>query len=114
MIKCEFLIERQGRQYVLYAGLLHEAYSRGLKRISTELLQAPDEGNGNVAICKATVEMEDGRTFTGIGDASPKNVGRGIVPHLTRMAETRSKARALRDAVNLGTLLSAEELGGGE
>ena len=112
MIKDEFLIQRNGKTYVLYSGLLDAAHSRGLKGISTELLQAPDEGNGNVAICKATVEMEDGRTFTGIGDANPRNVSRSIVPHLTRMAETRAKARALRDAVNVAGLASLEELGG--
>ena len=109
----EFLITRSGKQYVLFAGLLDEAHNRGLKGIDTELLQVPAEANGNVAICKATVELEDGRTFGGIGDASPDNVGRSIVPHLIRMAETRSKARALRDAVNVG-VTALEELSDGE
>ena len=108
-----FMITRQGKQYVLFAGLLDEAHNRGLKGIDTELLQVPSEANGNVAICKATVELEDGRTFGGIGDASPENVGRNIVPHLIRMAETRSKARALRDAVNVG-VTALEELSDGE
>lgn len=110
----EFLIQRQGKTYVLYAGLLSEAHSQELKGISTELIQVPDESNANVAIVKATADMGDGRSFTGIGDANPKNVGRNIVPHLIRMAETRAKARALRDAVNVGSLVSIEELGGAE
>jgi hypothetical protein len=109
----EFLITRQGKQYVLFAGLLDEAHSRGLGSIDTELVQAPTEENGQVAICKARVEMEDGRTFSGIGDASPENVGRNIVPHIIRMAETRAKARALRDAVNVGAT-ALEELADGD
>ncbi len=109
----EFLITRQGKQYVLFAGLLDEAHGRGLRGIDTELLQVPEDSNGSVAIVKATCEMEDGRRFSGIGDASPENVSRNIVPHLIRMAETRAKARALRDAVNVGAT-ALEELSDGD
>jgi hypothetical protein len=104
---------RQGKQYVLFAGLLDEAHNRGLRGIDTELVQVPTPENGNVAVVKATVEMEDDRTFSGIGDASPENVGRNIVPHIIRMAETRAKARALRDAVNVGAT-ALEELSDGD
>ena len=109
----EFMITRQGKQFVLFAGLLDEAHARGLKGIDTDLVQVPTPENNNVAIVKATVEMEDGRTFSGIGDASPENVGRMIAPHIIRMAETRAKARALRDAVNVGAT-SLEELSDNE
>ena len=105
----EFFIERQGKRFVLYAGLLEEAHERGLRSIETELLQIPGGENGEVAIARAVVRTEDGK-FTGIGDASPGNVGRAIVPHVIRMAETRAKARALRDAVNIGAT-ALEELG---
>ena len=107
------MITRQGKQYVLFAGLLDEAHNLGLKGIDTDLIQIPDESNGNVAIVKATAEMEDERRFSGIGDASPDNVGRNIAPHLIRMAETRAKARALRDAVNVGAT-AMEELSDGD
>jgi hypothetical protein len=58
-----------------------------------------------VAICHATVETTKG-SFDGIGDASPTNVGRAIVPHLIRMSETRAVARAFRVAVNVGEALA--------
>ncbi len=109
----EFLITRQGKQYVLFQGLLDEAHSLGLRGIDTDLIQIPDDSNGNVAIVKATAEMDDGRRFSGLGDASPDNVGRNIAPHVIRMAETRAKARALRDAVNVGAT-ALEELSDGD
>ena len=108
----EYMIERQGKRFVLYAGLLEEAHSRGLRSIETELLQVPAKENGDVAIVKAVIRTEEGK-FGGIGDASPQNVNRAIAPHLIRMAETRAKARALRDAINVG-VTAFEELGGEE
>jgi hypothetical protein len=105
----EYMIERGGRRFVLYAGLLEEAHARGLRSIETELLQVPGAENGEVAIARAVVRTEEGK-FSGIGDASPSNVSRAIVPHIIRMAETRAKARALRDAINVG-VAALEELG---
>jgi hypothetical protein len=105
----EFLVERQGRQFALYAGLLDLAHQEGLRAITTELVQPPTDGNGQTAVCRAVVVTEKG-TFTGLGDASPTNVTRQMLPHLLRLAETRAKARALRDAVNVG-VAAVEELG---
>lgn len=107
-MKREFLIERQGRSFAMYAGLLDEAHQQGLKSIKTQMIQIPTPENGHVAICVAEVETERG-VFTGIGDATPQNVARLVAPHFIRMAETRAKARALRDAINVGTT-AIEEL----
>lgn len=98
------------KEVATYAGLLARAHEEGLRAIRTELLQVPTESNDQVAIVAATVETDKG-TFTGIGDASPSNVNRRIATALIRMAETRAKARALRDAVNIG-LVALEELAG--
>src|SRR5579884_117982 len=108
-MKKDYIITRQGKEFVLYEGLLDEAHQQGLKRITTTLIQIPHDDNGNVAVVAAEVETGKG-SFSGIGDASPQNVNRMIVPHLIRMAETRAKARALRDAVNVG-VTAVEELG---
>jgi hypothetical protein len=108
-MKKEFIVERNGKSFVLYAGLLDLAHERGLKAVTTTLVQIPSDLNGHMAIVHATVETSQG-TFTGLGDAAPDNVARMMVPHLIRMAETRAKARALRDAVNVG-VTALEELG---
>ncbi len=112
-MKKEFIVERQGKMFVLYAGLLNLAHEQGLKEIRTELVQVPHEDNSRVAICIATIVLEkDGvqSTFTGIGDAAPNNVAPAMQTALIRMAETRAKARAMRDAVNVG-VTALEELG---
>lgn len=109
----EHFVNLKGRRHVLYGGLLAMAHEDGLHEIHTELLQIPTEENGNVAIVKARVVMERNsgyQTFEGIGDASPANVGKMIAPHSIRHAETRAKARALRDAVNAAeAVLEGEE-----
>lgn len=97
------------REVATYAGLLARAHAEGLKRIATRLLQVPHPDNGDVAIASAEVEMRDGTTFTGIGDASPRNVPSRIAEATIRMAETRAKARALRDATDIG-IVALEEL----
>jgi len=98
------------KEVVTYPGLLSKAHEEGLTRIRTRLLQIPGDENGRTAIAKASVETSKGH-FDALGDASPDNVNSFIVPHLIRMAETRAKARALRDAVNIG-IVSFEELDG--
>ena len=98
------------KEVVTYQGLLQKAHEEGLARLRTTLVQVPTEDNGRTAIAKAEVETAKG-LFEGIGDACPENVDEFLVPHLIRVAETRAKARALRDAVNVG-VVSFEELDG--
>lgn len=106
--------DKQGRvvgrkEVARYSGLLAKAHDEGLRQVTTTMLQIPTKENHHTAIVLASVQTTKG-TFTGIGDASPENVRANIAPHLIRMAETRAKARALRDAVNIG-VVALEELG---
>jgi len=104
------VINLQGRDYATYPYVLNAAHEAGLQCIATRLLEIPDDANGQVAIVEAVVTLNGGKTFTAIGDASPRSVKSSLVPHIIRMAETRAKGRAMRDAVNIGQTL-AEELG---
>lgn len=97
------------KDVVTYAGLLNRAHQEGLKKVSTELIQSPSKANDMTAICMAEVVTEKG-TFRDYGDANPGNVDSMIIPHIIRMAVTRAKARAFRDAVNIG-VVAIEELG---
>lgn len=114
----KFVMQRQGKDMVLYAGLVDAAHRAGLIAIKTEIVQFPTKDNDHTTIVQATAvfpspgdDSENLRAFSGIGDANPQNVGKNIAPHSIRMAETRAKARALRDALNIG-MVTVEELGG--
>ena len=116
----EYVIVQQGREYVLSDGLLHGLVqlSRGFYDVATEIVQLPTAENAQTAVCTAKVTVFDPetgrvlRTATGIGDASPANVGRMVAIHCLRMAETRAVARALRHLLGVG-LTALEELGQG-
>lgn len=106
----KFIVNLQGKEFVTYEGLLDVAHHMKLKSIETELIQIPNSENGNTCIAKAVAKTEDGKEFHGYGDADPSNVNKLIAKHLIRMAETRAKARALRDLTNVG-MTAIEELG---
>jgi hypothetical protein len=103
-----------GKAVPTYGALLELAHKCGLSGIKTMLVQAPAPTNGGLAIVHATaVFVVDGAfaDYTGLGDASVANVGRGVAPHIVRVAETRAKVRALRDALCI-TDAALEEMGG--
>ena len=114
-----FVQLRQGRPFVSYAGLLDLLHqrSKGFFSIDTLVVQLPTEENGRTAVCTARVRVFDDQNLdvvtletSGIGDADPGNCTPAMRGHLLRLAETRAKARALRDAVNVG-MAALEELG---
>ena len=118
-IRPEFIVVRDGKPFVLYAGLLDLAHRIGLVGIETSLVQSP-VGPHYTAIVHARASKlvpADGtlpdrvETYDGLGDANEANTNRGISVHQIRLAETRAKARALRDLTNVG-VTALEELGG--
>lgn len=100
------------RDFVTYPGLLALAHELGLEEINTTVLQMPTDANGHVVVVRAVAKGKPG-LFTGLGDASPANTNRRVAPHAIRVAETRAKARALRDLTNV-RLVAIEELAGDE
>jgi hypothetical protein len=95
-----------GKPFVQYAGLLQVAHERGLVSLTTKI----EFHSADLVLASATATFADGRSFTEWADASPGNVKAHVRPHFPRMALTRAKARALRDALNIG-VTALEELG---
>jgi hypothetical protein len=104
----EFIVDLKGKRYPVYAGVLDVASKMGLKNLEVKHLQLPTEQNGWMAVVEAIAVFEDGRTFTDLGDASPKNCSPQIATAAIRMASTRAKGRVLRDAINCGMTLLEE------
>jgi predicted nucleic acid-binding Zn finger protein len=105
-----FITTIQGKEFVIYAGLLDLAHQKGLLKLEVQSIQYPTKENGNEAICRAIAESKIGEIFSDIGDANPGNCHQMIAKHIIRMASTRAKARALRDMTNIG-MTCLEELG---
>ena len=105
-----FIKNIEGKDFVLYAGLLDLAHQKGMTSMEVEILQFPNKDNGSMAIVKAFCESKLGETFSDIGDADPTNCNFKVAKHLLRMASTRAKARCLRDFTNVG-MTALEELG---
>jgi hypothetical protein len=105
-----FIKNIEGKDFVLYAGLLDLSTQVGMSSMEVEIVQIPTKENGMMAICKAYVESKRGETFSDVGDASPENCNYKVAKHLLRMSSTRAKARCLRSLTNVG-ITCLEELG---
>ena len=104
-----FIKQVEGRDFVLYAGLLDLSHQLHLTGMEVELMQYPMEENDYTAVCKA-VARTPGGVFIDWGDANAQNCNSKVAKHLIRMASTRAKARCLRDLTNVG-MTALEELG---
>src|SRR5205085_2568134 len=101
-----FLVPLHGKQFVLYAGLLALAHERGLVSLKAHFTSVSSE----LALAVAEATFADGRVFVEAADASPANCGAQVRAAYPRIALTRAKGRALRDALNI-TMCTLEELG---
>jgi hypothetical protein len=100
----EHIVELHGKRFVTFAGLLALAHTRGLTSLTA------DWTYNDVALSLAqAVAVFPFGTYTECGDATPDNVTKKVSPHFRRVALTRAKARALRDALNID-MVSLEEL----
>ena len=109
MRRAKQIVRLQGKEYVLFSGLLRTAHDNGLKSVDTEIISWDAEARA--AVVRAVVEGSRGR-YTAHGDASPDNVGRSIAGACLRMSETRAIARALRSYLGIG-MTALSELPGG-
>jgi hypothetical protein len=109
----EHIITIDGKPFVKYAGLLEAAHRAGLKDLQVKLIQSPSRDNGYTAVCEATAVIKTRsreKVYIEIGDANPASIGDSrFSVHAIRIAATRAKARALRDALRI-SICSVEEL----
>lgn len=116
--KHKFVKNLQGKEFVLYNGLISLGKEKGIKSLTSRILQYPSAENNNTIIVESTLvgfeeingEMQE-VTYTGIGDANTGNCNKMVGQHFIRMADTRAKGRALRDYLGIDMVMS-EELGG--
>jgi hypothetical protein len=101
-----FLTYLHSKPFVKYAGLLALAHERGLVSLKVRFISVTPD----LALAEAEATFADGTTYVDAADSTPQNVPQHIRPHFPRLALTRAKARALRDALNIN-LCSFEELG---
>ena len=104
-IPAAFVVTIQGKQFILFAGLLMLAHQQGLLSLTEEVTHCTD----TYVMAQARAEFDDGRVFRGVGDSSPDNVGKQVKVHWRRLAGTRAMARCLRNALNIN-LVAVEEL----
>lgn len=93
-----------GKQFVYLRGLEKLAKARGVVSATCQRLDRLPDGMA----CTYRYQFVDGGTYDGSADATIKNCDGNFKLYCTAMAESRSKARALRTAFGI-SLCSVEE-----
>jgi hypothetical protein len=94
-----------GKDFITYEGLLAMAHEQGLILLRAEFVSVTE----TLALAMAWATFREGREFRDAADATPDNVNANVKAHFPRVALTRTKARVLRDALNIG-MIAVEEL----
>jgi hypothetical protein len=96
------VIRLNGKEYITHIGLLDKATKAGMQGWETVPVFEWSDPASNHFVVRCRVWDNDGREFSGIGDANPGNLNSMIASAAPRMAETRAINRALRALINHG------------
>ncbi len=100
------IVSIKGKDFITYAGLLKRAHEAGL--LSMEITWREVNFELQSAACIVRASFPAGKVFDGFGSATPENSGSMVKDHYVELCQTRAKARALRDALNIGTVAEEE------
>ena len=100
------MIKIQGKDHMLYKGLLDKAHKKE-EKFSMVITESWVSEDMKMAWCKVRLTAGT-QTFDGFGSSTPENTGTMTKTHPVEMAHTRAKGRALRDYVNIGEAMEEE------
>lgn len=102
----KYIVNIKGKDFVTFAGLLNALHKEntGFQLLVRSISVDWDKQSAYcVAYCKiGDIEVE------GVGSGTQQNCGPMVKDHYIEMAQTRAKARALRDALNVSEVCSIE------
>jgi hypothetical protein len=101
----QYIATIKGKPAIRFVGLLMMAHEEGLCFLDADWTY----NDAELSLAHATAKFRDGRVFCDSGDSTPTNVTAFVKEHFRRVALTRAKARALKDALNID-MVSDEEL----
>lgn len=98
----------KGKDFVYLRGLEKLARARGVREKQVKVHCTPTADN-MIAVVSVSYVFSDGARWESVADCTAKSAKEGFAKYLTAMAESRAKARALRDAFGI-SLCSVEEI----
>lgn len=119
--KSKYIIRIKDKEYILSDGLKSLAHEKGIKQLTTHILQMPNKENHETCIVEAKLIGYDFNPmskevqqveYIAIGDANIGNCNKQVASSFIRVAETRAVCRVLKNYTNIG-LVAFEELGTG-